>query len=70
MRVTMSPLGCIPIPGGGVPPYISHIGCAAPKGMVFRPFGLKTGIYFFHFVWNQVGSRWNYGSLIYRFNCT
>ena len=67
----MCPLGCIPIPGGGgVPPYISHIGCAAPKGMVFRPFGLKTGIYFFHFVGNQVGSRWNYGSLIYRFNCT
>ena len=38
-------------PGGGrVLPYIRYIGvCTAPKGMVFEPFGLKTGIDFEHF---------------------
>ena len=30
--------------GGGVLPYISHIGqCTAPKGMVFEPFWSEIG---------------------------
>ena len=33
----------------GVLPYISILECAAPKGMVFAPFCLKTGKDFAHF---------------------
>ena len=35
-----------PRPPGGTPSYKPS---AAPKGMVFTPFGLKTGIHFSHF---------------------
>ena len=39
----MSPLGCILIPGGGKPPYISHIGMCRPKGYGFQAFWSENG---------------------------
>ena len=30
-------------------PFLSHMVCAAPKGVIFGPLGLKTGIDFAHF---------------------
>ena len=35
--------------GGGYSPISAIYVCAAPKGMVFEPFGLKTGIDFDHY---------------------
>ena len=35
--------------GGGGTPYITKKLCAPPRGMVWRRFGLKTGIDFAHF---------------------
>ena len=36
--------------GGGVLPYVNHIGMCRPKGLgVLHHFGLKTGIHFAYF---------------------
>ena len=47
--------------GGGVLPYISHIGMYCPKGRVFGPFWSENTLPIL--VWNRVWVLRNYGSV-------
>ena len=47
--------------GGGVLPYISHIGMYCPKGRVFGPFWSENTLPIL--VWNRVWFLRNYGSV-------